>query len=66
MEISIYPRVDWSNPSCPIGFDTLSSMFCSIFQDYFSHQIVLNPTRGDNTLDLVLPTAPDLLFDLSV
>ena len=30
------PNVDWSNPSCPIGSDTVSSMFCSIFQGYFS------------------------------
>ena len=28
--------------------------------------MVLNPTRGNNILDLVLSTAPDLLFDLSV
>lgn len=45
---------------------TLSSTFCSISQDYFFHQMVLNPTRGDNILDLVLSTAPDLLFDLGV
>ena len=60
------PNVDWCNPSCPIGSDTLSSTFCSICQDYFFRQMVLNPTRGDNILDLVLSTAPDLLFDLSV
>ena len=28
--------------------------------------MVVNPTRGDNILDLVLSTAPDLLFDLGV
>ena len=28
--------------------------------------MVLYPTRGDNILDLVLSTAPDMLFDLSV
>ena len=60
------PNVVWSNPSCPIGSDTLSSTFCSIFQDYFFHQMVSNLTRGNNILDLVLSTAPDLLFDLSV
>ncbi|XP_068757932.1 uncharacterized protein [Montipora capricornis] len=60
------PNVDWSNPSCPIGSDTLSSTFCSICQDHFFRQMVLNPTRDDNILDLVLSTAPDLLFDLSV
>ena len=60
------PNIVWPNPSCPIGSDTLSSTFCSIFQDYFFHQMVLNPTRGNNILDLVLSTAPDLLFDLSV
>ena len=60
------PNIVWSNPSCPVGSDTLSSTFCSIFQDYFFHQMVLNPTRGNNILDLVLSTAPDLLFDLSV
>ena len=60
------PNVDWSNPSAPIGYDTLSSTFCSISQDYFFHQMVVNPTRGDNILDLVLSTAPDLLFDLGV
>lgn len=60
------PNVDWSNPSAPIGYDTLPSTFCSISQDYFLHQMVLNPTRGDNILDLVLSMAPDLLFDLGV
>lgn len=29
------PNVVWSNPSCPVGSDTLSSTFCSISQDYF-------------------------------
>ena len=60
------PSVVWSNPSCPVGSDTLSSTFCSISQDSFFHQMVLNPTRGNNILDLVLSTAPDLLLDLSV
>lgn len=32
----------------------------------FFHQMVLNPTRDDNILDLVLSTTPDLLFDLGV
>lgn len=60
------PNVDWSNPSAPIAYDTLPPTFCFISQDYFLHQMVLNPTRGDNILDLVLSTAPDLLFDLGV
>ena len=60
------PNVDWSNPSAPIGYDALSSTFCSISQDYFFYQMVLNPTRDDKILDLVLSTAPDRLFDLGV
>ena len=59
------PQIVWSTPSptCP---DSLSSTFCTIIADYFFHQLVLQPTREQNILDLVFITAPELVKDLEI
>ena len=59
------PQIVWSTPSptCP---DSLSSTFCAIIADYFLHQLVLQPTREQNILDLVFITAPELVKDLEI
>ena len=59
------PQIDWSTPSpaCP---DVLSSTLCNIIADYFLHQLVLQPTRKQNILDLVLTTSPELTEELEI
>ena len=59
------PQKFWSSPSptCP---DSLSSTFCAIIADYFLNQLVLQPTREQNILDLVFITAPELVKDLEI
>ena len=60
------PQIVWSTPSptCP---DSLSSTFCAIIADYFLiNQLVLQPTREQNILDLVFITAPELVKDLEI
>ena len=59
------PQIVWFTPSptCP---DSLSSTFCAIIADYFLNQLVLQPTREQNILDLVFITAPELVKDLEI
>lgn len=59
------PNIDWSTPS-PTCHDNLSSVLCDITADYFFNQMVLNPTRGNNILDLIFTTAPELISDLEI
>lgn len=56
------PNICWSTPTCsPQGPDGISSLLCDIVQDYFLHQLISKLTRGDNILDLVLASAPELV-----
>ena len=59
------PQIVWSTPSptCP---GSLSSTFCTTIADYFFHQLVLQPTREQNILDLVFITAPEQVKDLEI
>ena len=59
------PQIVWSTPSptCP---DSLSSTFFAIIADYFLHQLVFQPNREQNILDLVFITAPELVKDLEI
>ena len=60
---SIFPKLSGPSPTCP---DSLSSTFCAIIADYFLHQLLLQPTREQNILDLVFITAPQLVKDLEI
>ena len=37
-----------------------------VLSDYGLEQLVMSPTRNDNTLDLILTTQPDLISNLAV
>ena len=53
-----FPNIIWSTPA-PLGTDSLSSIFCEIVEDYLLHQLVLEPTRGNNIFDLILINVPE-------
>ena len=63
------PSIDWAtntiNPSPQYGKLTNETMM-SVVHDYFLDQLVLEPTRLQNTLDLLLTNAPDTVSDVEV
>ena len=58
-------NISWSAVN-PYGNDITSSAFCDIIQDYFLYQLISEPTRDGNILDLVLATAPELILGVQV
>ena len=54
------PNISWLAVN-PYGNDTISSVFCDIIQDYFLYQLIREPTRDGNIVDLVLATSPELI-----
>lgn len=54
-----YPNISWDHPERTTGADELQ--FMDLLGDYFLSQIVTSPTRGNNVLDLVLTSVPDLV-----
>ncbi len=61
------PSIDW-NRSCVVnrGPDSLESQFLQLSLEQRLSQLVNEPTRGDNTLDLVFSTEPYLVSSISV
>ena len=41
-------------------------MFCDIVDDYFLQQMVLEPTRRENILDLILTNTPEVLMNINI
>ena len=59
------PEIDWSNNRVLRQSDVYT-LLLDIVQDNFLTQLVNEPTRDSNILDLVLATSPDLITHLSV
>ena len=59
------PLVDWAI-SGPTSSDKLSVQFCDIPHDFSLCQLVRDPTRGDNVLDLVLTNNSSSVSHLQV
>ncbi len=61
------PFIDW-NRSCVVnrGPDSLESQFLQLSLERGLSQLVPEPTRGENTLDLVFSTEPYLVSSISV
>ena len=58
------PNTSWGEvPKC---YDALSAVFCDVVDDYFLQQMVLEPTRRENILDLILTNTPELLMNINV
>ena len=55
-----YPDISWANDVS----GTKGRDFHGLLQDTFLHQHVLFPTRGDNILDLVVSSDPDIIRDV--
>ena len=49
------------NVSSPVA-----NALCDLVRDNFLHQLVLDPTRENSLLDLVLTNQPDLILDVTV
>ena len=59
------PNISWSAIN-PYGNDITSSAFCDIIQDYFLYQLISEPTRDGDILDLVLANASELISGVQV
>ena len=58
------PNITWGEvPKC---YDALSTVFCDIVDDYFLQQMVFEPTRSENILDLILTNTPECLMNITV
>ena len=55
------PNITWGEvPKC---HDALLAVFCDVVDDYFLQQMVFEPTRGENILDLILTNTPEFLMN---
>ena len=50
-------------PKC---YDAVSAVFCDVVDDCFLQQMVFEPTRGENILDLILTHTPEFLMNINV
>ena len=58
-------EVDWSN-NFMLNSSSLYEVFSDMLLENFLTQMVLEPTRGDNILDLVLSNTTDCIYDAEV
>ena len=56
---------DW-NTSCASVDSNTATLLSDIIHDNFLFQLVKDPTRNGNILDLVFVTSPDLVYDLNI
>ena len=61
------PNIDWShfNPS-PVVHSRENSLLCDPISDFNLQQMVMEPTRGANILDLLFTNRPDILHEVKV
>lgn len=61
-----FPKINWSTTG-PVACDSSSETksFVKLCTDFNFSQLITEPTRSANTLDLVLTTTPDLVHELS-
>ena len=57
-----FPDYVWASMTLkPSGYPNLHRQFCDFLHDKGLEQLVLEPTRGENTLDLVMTNTPHLV-----
>ena len=67
-----FPDIDWSDPLCrKVRTSTIderiqANKLLSITDDYFLNQLITEPTRGKNTLDLVFTNITNSLYDCNI
>ena len=67
-----FPQVNWSDPDCrKISAATNDekiqlNKLLNLTDDFFLQQLVTQPTRNDNILDLVFTNITDSLFDCTI
>lgn len=61
-----FPKIHWSTTGAVV-FDSSveTKAFVKLCTDFNLSQLITEPTRGANTLDLLLTTTPDLVHELS-
>ena len=59
------PGIDWSKTS-PSTASKEASLLCDLIQDYSLQQLVVEPTRENNILDLILTNIPERITDVRV
>lgn len=58
------PNITWGEvPKC---HDALSAVLCEVVDDYFLQQMVSEPTRRGNILDLIFTNTPEFLMNINV
>ena len=58
------PDIDWLNLTAPSLY--MQDTFLNMFMSFGLFQMVLEATRGDNTLDLFFSNEPNLLSDITI
>jgi len=63
-----YPDIDWECKSTRTGSANrlLHDQFIEILDDFAMEQLVEDPTRGENTLDLIVTNRPSLCTNVAV
>lgn len=62
-----YPHINWTLLSAPNQSSlSESKQFLELVLDFNLHQAITTPTRGDNTLDLLLTSSPDDVSSVTV
>ena len=61
-----YPDINWTQQTVEENANSDSKEFYNCFNNYFLTQHVLEPTRGNAILDLILSREPDLVSDVKV
>ena len=61
------PNIDWRhfNPS-PVVHSKENNLLCDAISDFNLQQMVMEPTRGANILDLLFTNRPDILHEVKV
>ena len=64
------PSVTWSDGStinpCPIYGHGINQLFLDTINEYGLEQLITQPTRGNNILDLVFSTQPNIISNLQI
>ena len=59
------PIIDWSIPS-PLVCTQSASVLCDLVQEFSQQQLVPEPTRKANTLDLIFCNTPDMVCGIKI
>ena len=59
------PEINWET-NCASRSSDHTTLLCEIIHDNFLTQLVKDPTREENILDLAFVSSPDLVHDLTV